>query len=311
MDDLALASVLDVTVGNAYYAVQDGLLLPEERERTQTWMTDGTWALYLSADRMYSSRQEPFMVFETNASSIGMHWDNRPAYDGQWRQAAWALVSRGASMIEYWHWNSLPFGTETYWGGVLPHTGQPGRAYRQIAELGADFAAAGDLVAGLTPDADIAMVFSLPSRWVMQKFPPCRMRTGHRTAARTKDSSSRSTGARSTPICKSGSCMRDSSSLMTETWDSRPSSYSNSVVSSSPAEPTSQEMQPWTGCTGMRRLAAISSLAPAPGTPISKHASVLSASRVVSATPQAPGTTSSAISPGMSTCEPPRAHLSP
>ena len=101
MDDLALASVLDVTVGNAYYAVQDGLLLPEERERTQTWMTDGTWALYLSADRMYSSRQEPFMVFETNASSIGMHWDNRPAYDGQWRQAAWALVSaRSASMMD-------------------------------------------------------------------------------------------------------------------------------------------------------------------------------------------------------------------
>ena len=65
-----------------------------------------------------------------------------------------------------------PVRHETYWGGVLPHTGQPGRAYRQIAELGADFAAAGDLVAGLTPDADIAMVFSLPSRWVMQKFPP-------------------------------------------------------------------------------------------------------------------------------------------
>ena len=57
-------------------------------------------------------------------SSIGMPWDNRPAYDGQWRQAAWALVARGARMIEYWHWHTLHFGAETYWGGVLPHSGR-------------------------------------------------------------------------------------------------------------------------------------------------------------------------------------------
>ena len=41
---------------------------------------------------MFSSRQEPFLVTETNAQSIGFPWDNRPAYDGQWRQAAWALI---------------------------------------------------------------------------------------------------------------------------------------------------------------------------------------------------------------------------
>ena len=121
---------------------------------------------------MYSSRQEPFLVTETNAQAIGYPWDNRPAYDGQWRQAAWALVSRGARMIEYWHWHTLHFGTETYWGGILPHSGRPGRAYRELARLGAEFETAGDLVAGITPDADIAMVYSAPSKWLMQKYPP-------------------------------------------------------------------------------------------------------------------------------------------
>jgi beta-galactosidase len=170
--DDELTRALDVAAGNPYYAMQDGLVHPGDAHAPQSWRTTGTWALYLSADRMFSSRQEPFLVTETNANSIGYPWDNRPAFDGQWRQAAWALVSRGASMIEYWHWHTLHFGAETYWGGVLPHNGRPGRTYREIARIGAELEAAGELVAGLEPDADVTMVYSLPSKWLMQKYPP-------------------------------------------------------------------------------------------------------------------------------------------
>jgi len=172
VEDDELTDRLDVTAGNPYYEMQDGLRLPDHRTAHHHWTSSGTWALYLSADRMYSSRQESFLVTETNAGNIGVPWDNRPAYDGQWRQAAWALVSRGARMVEYWHWHTLHFGAETYWGGVLPHSGQPGRTYRELARLGAELETAGDLVAGLTPDADITMVFSMPSKWLMQKYPP-------------------------------------------------------------------------------------------------------------------------------------------
>ena len=171
VDDEAVTATLDIAAGNPYYRMQDGLERPEHRSEAQHWTSSGTWALYLSADRMYSSRQEPFLVTETNAGYIGVPWDNRPAYDGQWRQAAWALISRGARMIEYWHWHTLHFGTETYWGGVLPHSGQPGRTYRELARLGAELETAGDLVAGLVPDADITLVLSLPSKWLMQKYP--------------------------------------------------------------------------------------------------------------------------------------------
>jgi beta-galactosidase len=173
LDDHELTDVLDVTAGNPYYEMQDALLLPAAEDRPQhPWMAGGVWGLFQSADRIYSSRQEPFLVTETNAHAIGGTHENRPAYDGQWRQAAWALVARGARMVEYWHWHTLHFGTETYWGGVLPHSGRPGRTYRELARLGAEFAAAGELVAGLEPDADIAMVYSLPSKWLMQKYPP-------------------------------------------------------------------------------------------------------------------------------------------
>jgi beta-galactosidase len=172
IEDDELTDRLDVTAGNAYYEMQDALGLPDRRSSRQSWTTSGTWALYLTADRMYSSRQEPFLVTETNASHIGSPWNSRPAYDGQWRQAAWGLVSRGARMVEYWHWHTLRFGAETYWGGVLPHSGLPGRTYRELARLGAELETAGDLVAGLTPDADVTLVYSVPTKWLLERYPP-------------------------------------------------------------------------------------------------------------------------------------------
>ncbi len=56
--------------------------------------------------------------------------NNLPSWPGQLQQAAFALISRGAAMIEYWHWHTIPYGAETYWGGVLPHSLQPGRVYQ-------------------------------------------------------------------------------------------------------------------------------------------------------------------------------------
>ncbi|MFI6277639.1 beta-galactosidase [Streptomyces sp. NPDC050988] len=183
--DDELSDRLDIASGNPYYDMQDGLLLPDPtpEDHEQKWKTTGVWSMYQTADWMYSSRQEPFLVTETNANSIGMAWDNRPGYDGQWRQAAWAQVARGARMIEYWQWQTLRFGAETYWGGVLPHTGRPGRTYAEIARLGAEFETAGPLVAGIEPDADITMVYSTPSKWLMQKHPPLATADGGPDAA--------------------------------------------------------------------------------------------------------------------------------
>ncbi len=181
VSDEDLTATLDVTAGNPYYLMQDGLALPEprsERRAAHLWTTEGAWALYLSADRMFSSRQEPFLVTETNAQSIGYPWNNRPAYDGQWRQAAWALISRGARMVEYWQWRSIHYGTETYWGGVLPHSGRPGRTYREIAGIGAELATAGEALTDLTPDSDIAMLYSTPSKWALEAQPPLALPDG-------------------------------------------------------------------------------------------------------------------------------------
>ena len=165
LDDRGLMADLDITAGNPYYAMQDALAVPSETVAPQGWTTSGTWSIFQSADRMYSSKQAPFLVTETNAGSIGGPSMNFPAYDGQWRQVAWAMVARGARMIEYWHWHTLHHGTETYWIGILPHDQQPGRVYEQLSALGVELRTAGDTVAGLEPDAHVGLLYSNASKW--------------------------------------------------------------------------------------------------------------------------------------------------
>jgi beta-galactosidase len=104
--------------------------------------------------------------------SIGESHSNFPAYDGQWRQAAWALVARGARMVEYWHWHSIHFGHETYWLGVVGHDGEPGRCYDEVKRIAGDFKRAGAAVADLVPDADVGILYSRESSWAMEFQPP-------------------------------------------------------------------------------------------------------------------------------------------
>jgi beta-galactosidase len=178
VEDVDIASALDIMSGNAYYEMQDGFGHPSARPRVAGWVAQGIWAVYELADRMYSSKQAPFLVTETNAASIGGSSTNMPAYDGQWRQAAWALVSRGARMIEYWPWQSLDFGAETYWGGVLPHSQVPGRVYREVARIGEEFASVGPLACGAVPDYDIAVLYDTDSKFALAGQSPLVKRDG-------------------------------------------------------------------------------------------------------------------------------------
>ncbi|RXZ72688.1 beta-galactosidase [Agromyces albus] len=172
VDDEALVAALDITAGNPYYAMQDHLDAELDLDAVTDWTTSGVAGLFRQADRIFSSKQSRFLVTETDAQSIGGSDFNLPPYPGQLKQSALAFVSRGAAMIEYWHWHTLPYGTETYWGGVLPHSLVPGRVYAELSELGADLAAIGEQLDGFEPDADVAILWSTDSRFALEFFPP-------------------------------------------------------------------------------------------------------------------------------------------
>jgi beta-galactosidase len=173
IDDEKLVERLDVTAGNPYYKMQEALRIGVEESGPEMWWSSGVWALFAQADRMFSSAQERFLVTETNAQSIGQaHWQNHTPYPGQVAQAAMALVARGARMIEYWQWQTPHFGIETYWGGVLPHSGQPGRIYREIAELGQRVADLGADLVDFAPDSDVALLYSIDNKRSFEFYPP-------------------------------------------------------------------------------------------------------------------------------------------
>jgi beta-galactosidase len=171
VDDRELTQSLDITAGNPYYAMQDHLDLTKESSARSYWTTSGVGGFFRQADRLFSSKQARFLVTETNAQSIGTSFMNLPPWPGQLRAAALGLISRGAAMIEYWHWHTLPYGTETYWGGVLPHSLRPGRIYDEIAEIGHLLERVGPALDGYVPDADVALLWSNDSRWALDFFP--------------------------------------------------------------------------------------------------------------------------------------------
>ncbi|MCW2875660.1 MAG: bga11 [Streptomyces oryziradicis] len=177
LDEGALGQRLDVAATNLYFPMQDGLRHPAPAEPPRAgrpwWLPwSGAWALYLKSDLSYGIRREPFLVTETHAQSIGESHVNYPAYDGQWRQAVWTMVARGAAAVEYWHWHTLHFGLETHWGGVLGHNLEPGRCYEELARTGGELQQAGDVLAGLEPEADVAILYSLESKWALEFQPP-------------------------------------------------------------------------------------------------------------------------------------------
>lgn len=174
LDDERVNLALDITAGNPYYGMQDRLDATLELPPLSEWTTTGVPALFRQADRMYSSKQGRYLVTETNAQSIGHSDTNFPPYPGQLKQAAYAFISRGAAMIEYWHWHTLPYGAETYWGGVLPHSLVPGRVYSEVADIGGELAKIGTTLNGFEPDADVAILWSNPSRYALQFSPPLR-----------------------------------------------------------------------------------------------------------------------------------------
>jgi beta-galactosidase len=175
-DRLAVAQVLDVPAENIYYQMQDALELPEPPaggHATPSWLGEaGTWTLYLKADLARSAASDGFLVTETNALSIGGAHAIAPAYDGQWRLAAYALIARGAKGVSYWHWHTCHQGHETFWQGILNHDLEPGRCYQEISRIGAELARHGAALDGLQPDADVAVLYSQDSRYALSFQPP-------------------------------------------------------------------------------------------------------------------------------------------
>ena len=175
-DRRAVASVLDVTSENLYYAMQDALSLPQlgdcARFAPRFVTPGGVWRLSMLADTGRSAQRGPFLVAESNAQAIGDAHENFPPYPGQLRLAAYTMLARGAVGVGYWHWHTCHQGFEQYWGGILGHDLEPGRTYRELGQLGAELARHGPLLASGRPQQQVGVLYSQDTKYAFAEQPP-------------------------------------------------------------------------------------------------------------------------------------------
>lgn len=175
VDRRQIHDVIDLPADNMPHHAQDGLrhppvpFAPSYHDRAGVY---GAAQLYLRCDLARNQRQRNFLVPEMNSISVGGSAHNYPAYDGQWRLAAYTCISRGAVGVAYWHWHTLHFGHEIYSGGILGHDFEPNRCYDEVAAVGAELREHGELLTGLDAEADVGILYSTDSRYAFEFQPP-------------------------------------------------------------------------------------------------------------------------------------------
>ncbi len=180
-DRYRIAQAMDILAINPYHPTQDTLQLPQSGQRaglpqwteqSKSEIAAGPWMIYENGQFGYSGQQSNFLITEVNASSIGDSHTNYPSYDGQWRLVTYAYISQGANMLAYWHWHTLHYGQETYWGGVLNHDLEPGRCYAEVQQIAHELMQHNDLLTDLTIKADVAFLYSQDSKYALE-IQPC------------------------------------------------------------------------------------------------------------------------------------------
>ncbi len=111
-------------------------------------------------DFIRAVKQKPFWVMEQQSGITG--WDvlGRAPKPGQIPLWAMQSVAHGADAIVFFRWRSCPMGTEQYWHGILPHSGEPGRYHREISGMMKKYGPLLREIAGSMPNAEVAILRS-------------------------------------------------------------------------------------------------------------------------------------------------------
>ncbi len=149
VNESAVAEALDVVGLNPYIATESHM--------------DGAKTAELG-DYYRSLKHQNYLVTETNAQTTD--WTSSyqfPPYDGQLRLNVYSNISSGANMVEYWHWNSIHSGQETYWKGILSHDMEPNRVYAEFSRTAHELARLGPELVNLKIHNDVAILYSVDS----------------------------------------------------------------------------------------------------------------------------------------------------
>ncbi|HIL69472.1 MAG TPA: beta-galactosidase [Verrucomicrobia bacterium] len=112
-----------------------------------------------------------FWVMEQKAGHVNWQDVNSLVRPGVVRLFTYQLLSRGVDGILYFFWRQPRFGSEKFYGGVLPHNGKPdSRAYNEIRQIGEEVKLLAPLLKDSKVEAEVCILFSHENMW-SQKQP--------------------------------------------------------------------------------------------------------------------------------------------
>ena len=122
----------------------------------------------LSADTMRGLKKKNFWVMEQQSGGGGWEIVAVTPKPGELRLWAYQTIAHGADGVIFFRWRTCRSGTEQYWQGVLEHHGIPGRRYHETAQMGAELAKFGELIAGSQVKPRVAIMQSYDTRFAFQ-----------------------------------------------------------------------------------------------------------------------------------------------
>jgi beta-galactosidase len=138
-----------------------------EGERLSPPMTD----LAATLDLMRGTKQKSFWIMEQQAGPSGWETLGSTPRPGQLRLWTYQSVARGADTVVYFRWRTCLFGTEEYWHGILPHSGDPGRRYQEIRKTIRELTPLMQKWKDALPCSEVAILYSYDERWALQIQP--------------------------------------------------------------------------------------------------------------------------------------------
>ncbi|BCJ94071.1 beta-galactosidase [Anaerocolumna cellulosilytica] len=127
--------------------------------------------LSAALDLMRGTKNQSFWIMEQQSGITGWETMGRTPEPGQLALWAQHTIAHGADTIVFFRFRTCTVGTEQYWHGILPHSGKPGRRFRELKDMIAKLKPIMPELKGTMPKAETGIVYSYDQNYAFQIQP--------------------------------------------------------------------------------------------------------------------------------------------
>lgn len=125
-------------------------------------------------DVVRSFKKQNFWIMEQQSGITGWEVMGRAPAPGQLSMWSLQSVAHGADAVVYFRWRVCAMGTEQFWHGILPHSGNPGRRYHELKEMIRNVSPLMERLEGSMPVPEVGIVYSFRQNYALQIQPQNR-----------------------------------------------------------------------------------------------------------------------------------------